>query len=1173
MPDSPLPLDTKPGALVVAGAPDGADALLLGAWAAAGRTLLHVARDDARLYRLIDHLRFFHPGVETLAFPAWDTLPYDRVSPNIEIMADRASVLAKLASAPAGEAPRVVVPTVVVTTVSAILQRMPPRTAFANTTLSFKRGGSLDLEKLTAFLAAHGFNRTGTVREPGEFAVRGGLIDLFPPGAAEPVRLDLFGASIESIRGFDPLTQKTTGTHESFALAPVSELVLDEARITLFRERYRAAHPNDWRGDPLYEAVSSGQRFIGMEQWLPHFYPGLETLFHYLSGAAVTMDHQVEQAVDARLDLIADYYEARRSLAASGKTPTGEFVYRPVPPGSLYLDRAEWKSRLAERRVAAFSPFAAPEGVAGVIDAGYRQAPDFSAARNQGDVNLFDEVRETLGRHARGGARPMVAAFTAGSRARLAQLLRERGAANVQEVADWASALAVPREVIAVAELPLEHGILDGRAGGTPVAIVTEQDILGERLVRRVRKRKRTDAFITELSSLQPGDLVVHEDHGIGRYDGLETLTAGGAPHDCLRLVYAGGDKLYLPVENIELLSRYGSEAGEAALDKLGGAGWQTRKARIKQRIREIADKLIAIAALRQLKTADAVQWQPGAYDEFSAQFPYQETEDQQKAIEDVLADLASGKPMDRLVCGDVGFGKTEVALRAAFIAAMGGLQVAVVVPTTLLARQHTANFCDRFRGLPLKIGHLSRLATNRDVADTKRGLAEGDIDIVIGTHALLGKTVKFKRLGLVIVDEEQHFGVVQKERLKELRADVHVLTLTATPIPRTLQMALAGVRDLSLITTPPVDRLAVRTFVLPYDPVVIREAIQRELFRGGQIYYVCPRIEDLTHVTAEVRELAPEAKIATAHGQMAASELEDTMVKFVDGQIQILVSTNIIESGLDIPNVNTIIVHRSDRFGLAQLYQLRGRVGRSKVRAYAYLTIPPSTALSEDAQRRLEVMQMLDQLGAGFQLASHDMDIRGAGNLLGEEQSGHIKEVGIELYQQMLEEAVATARESGPAGLAAPEEERWTPQISIGMPVLIPEEYVADLSVRLGLYRRIADLIEARDIDAFAAELVDRFGPLPDEVKNLLDLVAIKRFCVTAGIEKIDAGPKGAVIAFRANTFAKPEKLVHFIKEQAGTMKVRPDQRIVYRRDWRDERARLRGVNHLVKSVAALAA
>ena len=484
----------------------------------------------------------------------------------------------------------------------------------------------------------------------------------------------------------------------------------------------------------------------------------------------------------------------------------------------------------------------------------------------------------------------------------------------------------------------------------------------------------------------------------------------------------------------------------------------------------------------------------------------------------------------------------------------------------------HTANFRERFRGLPVRIGHLSRLVSGKDTTETKKGLAEGTFDIVIGTQALLGKAIKFMRLGLVIVDEEQHFGVVQKERLKELRADVHVLTLTATPIPRTLQMALAGVRDLSLITTPPVDRLAVRTFVLPYDPVVIREALQRELFRGGQIYYVCPHIEDLAAVSAEIRELVPEAKMATAHGQIPASELEETMVKFVDGQIQILISTNIIESGLDIPNVNTIVVHRADRFGLAQLYQLRGRVGRSKTRAYAYLTIPPDRGLSVDAKRRLEVMQMLDTLGAGFQLASHDMDIRGAGNLLGEEQSGHVREVGIELYQQMLEDAVATAKESGDAGADAAED-RWTPQISVGMPVLIPEGYVADLNVRLGLYRRIADLIEPREIDAFAAELVDRFGPIPDEVKNLLEIVAIKRACVDAGIEKVDSGPKGAVLTFRGNKFANPDKLVRFIAEQAGTVKVRPDQKLVYRRDWRDERARLRGVSQLVKSVAALAA
>jgi transcription-repair coupling factor (superfamily II helicase) len=503
----------------------------------------------------------------------------------------------------------------------------------------------------------------------------------------------------------------------------------------------------------------------------------------------------------------------------------------------------------------------------------------------------------------------------------------------------------------------------------------------------------------------------------------------------------------------------------------------------------------------------------------------------------------------------------------------IAGLQVAVIVPTTLLARQHYRTFVERFSGLPIRIAQLSRLVGAKEQRDSKKEIGEGSIDIVVGTHAILGKTVGFKRLGLVIVDEEQHFGVTQKEKLKELRADVHVLTLTATPIPRTLQMALAGVRDLSLIATPPVDRLAVRTFVLPYDPVVIREAIQRELFRGGQIFYVCPRIEDLAWVAEEVRKLVPDIRFALAHGQMASSELEDVMARFYDGQFQVLIATNIIESGLDIPRVNTIVMHRADLFGLAQLYQLRGRVGRSKIRAYAYLTVPPDRKLADTALRRLEVMQTLDTLGAGFQLASHDMDIRGAGNLLGEEQSGHIREVGIELYQQMLEEAVEAARRRGAGAPATAAGDAWTPQISLGTPVLIPESYVADLNARLGLYRRVAELVDRAEIDAFAAELVDRFGALPDEVKNLLDIIALKRLCVQAGVEKIDAGPKGAVLSFRGNSFVKPEKLVRFIAEQAGTAKLRPDQRLIYRRDWHDSASRVKGVTALMRQVAQLAA
>ncbi len=700
------------------------------------------------------------------------------------------------------------------------------------------------------------------------------------------------------------------------------------------------------------------------------------------------------------------------------------------------------------------------------------------------------------------------------------------------------------------------------------VAVIGEQDILGDRLVRPRRKARRAADVLTEATSLSVGDLVVHADHGIGRFAGLKTITALAAPHDCLELKYAGGDTLYLPVENIELLSRFGTDEGDAQLDKLGGVAWQTRKARLKKRLREIASELIKIAALRQLKEAPTLSPPAGAYDEFVARFPYEETDDQAASIEAVMADLASGRPMDRLVCGDVGFGKTEVALRAAFVAAMSGLQVAVVVPTTLLARQHLKTFTERFRGLPLRIAQASRLVSAKELAEVKEGLKKGTVDIVIGTHALLGKQISFARLGLLVIDEEQHFGVTHKERLKQLKEDVHVLTLTATPIPRTLQLALTGVRELSLITTPPVDRLAVRTYISPFDPVILVDALKRERDRGGQTFYVVPRITDLDEVAEFLREAVPHLKFARAHGQLPASELEDVMTAFYEGNYDVLLSTAIVESGLDLPNANTLIVHRADMFGLAQLYQLRGRVGRSKRRAYAYFTTPPGQALSEGAEKRLKVLQSLDTLGAGFSLASHDLDIRGAGNLLGAEQSGHIREVGFELYQSMLEEAVAAMR-GGDLGEAA---ERWSPEIALGISVLIPETYVADLQLRLGLYRRLSSIEARPDIDQFAAELTDRFGPLPPEVEHLLDVMEIKGLCREAGIGKIDAGPKGAVVTFYRNEFANAEGLAAFLQAKRAVAKLQPDHKLVYRGDWDLPETRFKGVRALVGELADIA-
>ncbi|MDR3435475.1 transcription-repair coupling factor [Telmatospirillum sp.] len=1160
------PLDTilrSQGRITLAGVPEGYDALILAGLAKRGDDILHIARDDARLARLAEALALFAPDVEILEFPAWDCVPYDRVSPHVEIVARRIDTLSRLSSprsSAKGGKPRLVL-----ATVSAVLQRVPRAEMFSQSCFSVTVGESLNVAVLQDFLARNGYNRADTVMEPGEYAFRGGIIDLFPPGSAEPLRLDLFGDDVEQIRVFDPMSQRSTGKLTTFALRPASEIALDEASIQRFRANYRELFGTVSGDDPLYEAVSSGVKFGGMEHWLPLFHEGLDTLFAYLPDAIVTLDPQVDEATNARFELINEYYEARKSIQKQGITEAG-MVYHPLPPAMLHLERDEWARHLASRPVGAFWPFAPAENGPQTIDAGGRQGRDFGDLRAQPGSNLYDGVREHVEDEITQGRRVFIAAWTQGSGERLAGVLREHGVPGLPVVGSWTDAMALPKNLPVLVNLAVEHGFVTDQ-----LAVISEQDILGDRLVRPTRHRRRAEQFLVETTNLSEGDLVVHVDHGIGCYDGLVTLDVLGAPHDCLRVLYDGGDKLFVPVENIDVLSRYGSEQAGVQLDKLGGVAWQARKAKLKKRIRDMAEQLIAVAAERLVRSAESLAPAEGLYDEFCTRFPYAETEDQLHAIADCIADLASGKPMDRLICGDVGFGKTEVALRAAFVAAMDGKQVAVVVPTTLLARQHFKTFAERFAGLPVRVGQLSRLVNAKTATANRKELAEGQLDIVVGTHALLAKSIAFKDLGLLIIDEEQHFGVAHKERLKALRADVHVLTLTATPIPRTLQLALTGVREMSVIATPPIDRLAVRTFVLPFDGVVIREAILRERYRGGQIFYVCPRLADIDRVLDRLHHLVPEVRVAVAHGRMAPNDLEEVMVAFADGAYDVLLSTNIIESGLDMPRVNTIIIHRADMFGLSQLYQLRGRVGRAKARGYAYLTLPPNQVLSKSAEKRLQVMQTLDGLGAGFTLASHDLDIRGAGNLLGEEQSGHIKEVGIELYQQLVEEAVAAARGGGKEDVIAAAD--WSPQIGLGMPVLIPETYVGDLSVRLALYRRIGALGSRAEIEALAAELIDRFGKLPQEVENLLEIVAIKVLCKIAGVEKVDAGPKGAVISFRLNSFRNPGGLVQFITGQLGTVKLRPDHRLVLQRSWDDSANRIKGIQSLVDQLAKIAA
>ena len=1141
------------GRLIVGGCPEGFDARYLRETLARAKgPVIHVARDDTRLASLRASLAFFAPKTPVLTFPAWDCLPYDRISPTSEIAAQRMATLAALADGLSREV-------VILTTVNAATQKVPPRQRLRSASFTAEVGQRLDLSALRQYLARMGFTQSATVTEPGDYAVRGGIIDIFPPGRGRsgsgPIRLDLFGDVLDSARRFDPETQRTTEKVTRVELAPVSEVILDDESIQRFRTRYRALFGAAGNDDPLYEAISAGRKHQGYEHWLPLFHDHLETLFDYLPEAPVLLDDQVDASRKARWDALADAY-ATRSEALRAKSKLGT-VYKPIPPEDLYLGDDAWAAALGERPQLWLSPLPRPSGP-GVIDLGGRIGRDFAPERQREHISLFGALADHI-KARRRETQVVVASYSKGARERLGGLLVD---SDVTGAKDIASAADIPegKGGLFLAVWPLEHGFA---APGHPVS--PEQDVRGDRLIRGARRRKRADNFLTEAAGLTPGDLVVHVDHGIGRYKGLETITAAGAPHECIALEYAGGDKLYLPVENIELLSRYGHEEG--LLDRLGGGAWQAKKARMKERIREIADRLIRLAAERALRTGQVLAPpEHQLWEEFCARFPYTETDDQLNAIHDVLADMESGQPMDRLVCGDVGFGKTEVALRAAFVAAMSGAQVAVVAPTTLLARQHYKNFAERFRGLPIHVRPLSRFVSAKEAAQTRDDLAHGKVEIVVGTHALLAKSIRFKDLGLLIIDEEQHFGVQHKERLKELRSDVHVLTLTATPIPRTLQMALSGVRELSLIATPPVDRLAIRTYVSEFDPVTIREALLREHYRGGQSFYVVPRISDIPGIEEFLKEQVPEVKVVVAHGQMAATELDDRMNAFYDGQYDVLLATTIIESGLDIPTANTLIVDRADMFGLAQLYQIRGRVGRSKLRAYAFMTTEPRKKLTPQAEKRLRVLGSIDSLGAGFTLASQDLDIRGAGNLLGEEQSGQVREVGFELYQEMLQEAIAKLR-SGDVTMSDDAGE-WSPQINLGVPVLIPEAYVPDLDVRLGLYRRLSALEKKVEMEGFAAELIDRFGPLPPEVDTLMLIVRIKALCKRAGISKLDGGPKGATVQFHQDRVARPEGLVQFIHDQNAAAKVK-DNRIVIARNWPEAKARLVGAFQIARDLA----
>lgn len=1143
----------------VSSVPDGFDAVLLDKFSAKKtQDILYILSDGVALEKTAQILQYLNPKLEVLKFPAWDTVPYDRVSPNVNIVAQRVETLTSIVANPNPKKSRVIL-----ASVGSVLQKLPPQKVFLNSVRLIKVGNKLSFNDFIHYAAINGYNRVEQVIEPGEYAVRGDIIDIFPVGTEEPLRIDLFDDEVERIRTFDSMTQRTTGELNHYTFQVMGEVALDENTIKSFRAKYREAFGAAFKDDEIYADITNGVKHLGMENWLPFFYEdALPTLFDYLPQADIVLGRNVDEAVKAKCDSIADYYQARLE-ALSIKSANEVDIYRPIKPELLYLNEKELNQIFTKKEAVRFTSLTI-ESTNEIIDAGVLPGRSFAHAKNINLGQVYSELGEYLKENSK--LRRVICCYSEGSRDRIFSLMSEHDIKDLTFADGWEDVLSRDASKTAMVILNLSHGFR-----GDGLCFISEQDILGERQNRRTTKKVTSKDFIADVASLNIGELVVHIEHGIGKFLGLENITAGGAPHDCLKILYANDAKLFVPVENIDVLSRYGIEDDNIQLDTIGGMAWQAKKAKVKQRIHDIAEKLIKIAAERHLKKADTFIPPQGLYDEFSSRFPYNETDDQLNAISDVLQDLGTSIPMDRLVCGDVGFGKTEVALRAAFAVAASGAQVALIVPTTLLARQHYMNFLERMKGFPVRVKMLSRLVTPKEMEETKRGLADGSVEIVIGTHALLSKDIKFCNLGLLIIDEEQHFGVAHKEKLKAIKSDVHVLTLTATPIPRTLQLSLTGVKQLSIIATPPVDRLAARTFVMPFDKVMIKEAIYREKFRHGQTFFVCPRVSDIFGVEKELRELVPDIKILVAHGQMPVKQLENVMNDFADGKADLLLSTTIIESGIDMPSVNTMIVHRADMFGLAQLYQLKGRVGRGKLRGYCYFTVPKQKALKPIAERRLNILQALDTLGAGFSLASHDMDIRGSGNILGEEQSGHIKEVGIALYQHMLEEEIIRIKAGEYQDDKTPQLNDWAPQITTGIPIMIPDTYVRDLGVRLGLYKRIGDLQDKAGLDDIREELIDRFGKLPSEVDNLLKTVEIKQLCRKANIEKIDAGAKGILISLRNNTFAKPEKLIDFISRQFGAVKIRPDQKLFIEKNLESYALRVETIKNYVNKLNQL--
>ena len=1105
--------------------------------------LLVLAEDPRHADQLEAEIRFFGgDDLPVLHFVEWETLPWDNFSPHQDIISERLRVLASLPGQPRG---------VLIASAPALLQRLPPREYVRQRSLTLTTSQTLDRTGFVDELADSGYLRVPQVTEHGEFAVRGSLIDLFPMGSTAPLRIDFFDDEIESIRRFAPETQISGDSLDAIDILPAREVPMDAAAIKAFRGRYRERFEGQPAKSRVYREVSDGIAHGGIEYYLPLFFDETAGLLDYLpahcpimvpSGLAETLA-QAETEIAERHALVS--LDPERPVLSPEETFHSSAAILDALRGR---PEAEYAARkLADGKNAVNLPTKMPPALR--IEARYEDAA-------QQLIRFLDDFE----------GRVLFTTDSAGRREQVYELLRGRGL-DLARVDTWPQFLASASR-IGVAIAPVDSGVILPDAG---IALISEQQLFGERV--RPRKRKRyndrdPETIIRQLSDLESGSPVVHAEYGVGRYLGLVTLETGNVTGEFLHLEYADGDKLYVPVHALDLISRYtGASPETAPLHRLGSDQWAKAKQRAIRKIRDVAAELLDVYARRAARPGHRFAWSEADYRAFEEGFPFELTEDQARTVDDVLGDLRSGQPMDRVVCGDVGFGKTEVALRATFAAVHGNKQVAVLVPTTLLAQQHGQTFRDRFADWPVRVEVLSRFQTPREVRSIVEGMQNGAVDVVIGTHRLLQHTKDFKNIGLVIVDEEHRFGVRHKEAIRSLRSQIDVLTLTATPIPRTLNMTLGGVREMSLITTPPAERLAVKTFVSEWNDVLIREACLREIKRGGQVYFIHNRVEDIGKIEAQLEKLVPEARIRIAHGQMPERELEQIMADFYHRRFNLLLCTTIVESGIDVPTANTIIINRADRFGLAQLHQLRGRVGRSHHRAYAYLVAPPKAAMTADAVKRLEAIDSLEDLGSGFTLATHDLEIRGAGELLGEEQSGQIQEIGFSLYTELLGRAVESLRQGKEPDLEAPLDAGV--DINLHVPALLPDDYVPDVHLRLILYKRLSATTTAEALREFQVELIDRFGLLPEPAKNLVRNAGIKQRARTLGVEKIDAADKGGYLVFGDNSSIDPLALIKLVQNDSRTYRLKGSHRLNFTVDLGDPEARYAFIESLLGKLA----